>query len=63
MASFEMTTEVHVDSNHFYSELAVHLLSDETSGTTYIADSGRCRSAFRSDGDRDSEVMPITIPG
>jgi hypothetical protein len=27
------------------------------------ADSGRCRSAFRFDGDRDSEVMPITIPG
>src|SRR5215204_5002157 len=22
--------------------------------------SGRCRSAFRGDGDRDSEVMPIT---
>jgi hypothetical protein len=27
------------------------------------ADSGRCRSAFRFDGDRDSDVMPITIPG
>jgi hypothetical protein len=29
----------------------------------FDADSGRCRSAFRGDGDRDSEVMPITIPG
>jgi hypothetical protein len=26
------------------------------------ADSGRCRSAFRGDGDRHSELMPITIP-
>jgi hypothetical protein len=26
------------------------------------ADSERCRSPFRADGDRDSEVMPITIP-
>jgi hypothetical protein len=26
------------------------------------ADSGRCRSGFRSDGDQRSEVMPITIP-
>jgi len=26
------------------------------------ADSERCRSAFRGDGDRDSELMPITIP-
>ena len=25
--------------------------------------SERCRSAFRGDGDRDSELMPITIPG
>jgi hypothetical protein len=24
--------------------------------------SERCRSAFRGDGDRDSERMPITIP-
>jgi hypothetical protein len=24
--------------------------------------SERCRSAFRRDGDRDSELMPITIP-
>ena len=24
--------------------------------------SERCRSAFRGDGDRDSELMPITIP-
>ena len=29
----------------------------------HVADSGRCRSAFRSDADRESEVMPITIPG
>ena len=27
-----------------------------------IAYSERCRSAFRTDGDRDSELMPITIP-
>src|SRR6267154_1977262 len=27
-----------------------------------IAYSERCRSAFRGDGDRDSELMPITIP-
>jgi len=27
-----------------------------------VAYSERCRSAFRSDGDRDSERMPITIP-
>jgi transposase len=27
-----------------------------------VAYSGRCRSAFRGDGDRDSELMPITIP-
>jgi hypothetical protein len=40
-----------------------------TRGTEYsnnaiqwIADSERCRSAFRGDGDRDSDVMPITIP-
>jgi hypothetical protein len=26
----------------------------------FCAYSGRCRSAFRGDGDRDSEVMPIT---
>jgi hypothetical protein len=26
------------------------------------ADSGGWRSAFRGDGDRDSEIMPITIP-
>ena len=26
------------------------------------ADSERCRSAFRSDGDHDSGIMPITIP-
>jgi hypothetical protein len=26
------------------------------------ADSERCRSAFRGDGDRHSELMPITIP-
>jgi hypothetical protein len=26
------------------------------------ADSGRCRSAFRGDGDRHSELMRITIP-
>jgi hypothetical protein len=25
--------------------------------------SGRCRSAFRADDDRDSAMMPITIPG
>jgi hypothetical protein len=28
----------------------------------HAAYSGRCRSAFRGDGDRDSELMPITIP-
>jgi hypothetical protein len=27
-----------------------------------IAYSERCRSAFRGDGDRDSELMPIAIP-
>jgi len=27
-----------------------------------IAYSERCRSAFRGDGDRDSKLMPITIP-
>ncbi len=27
-----------------------------------VAYSERCRSAFRTDGDRDSEVMPIIIP-
>jgi hypothetical protein len=27
-----------------------------------LAYSERCRSAFRGDGDRDSEMMPITIP-
>jgi hypothetical protein len=27
-----------------------------------IAYSERCRSAFRSDADRDSKLMPITIP-
>jgi hypothetical protein len=26
------------------------------------ADSGRCRSAFRGDGDRHSELMPISVP-
>jgi hypothetical protein len=26
------------------------------------ADSERCRSTFRGDGDHDSELMPITIP-
>jgi hypothetical protein len=26
------------------------------------ADSEGCRSAFRGDGDHDSELMPITIP-
>ena len=26
------------------------------------ADSERCRSAFRTDVDHDSEVMPITVP-
>jgi len=25
--------------------------------------SGACRSRFRADGDHDSEMMPITIPG
>jgi len=28
-----------------------------------VADSGRCRSAFRDDGDHDSGLMPINIPG
>jgi hypothetical protein len=27
-----------------------------------VAYSERCRSAFRTDGDRDSKLMPITIP-
>jgi hypothetical protein len=27
-----------------------------------VAYSERCRSAFRGDGDRDFELMPITIP-
>ena len=27
-----------------------------------LADSERCRSAFRTDVDHDSEVMPITVP-
>jgi hypothetical protein len=27
-----------------------------------VADSGRCRSAFRTDVDHDSEVMPISVP-
>jgi hypothetical protein len=27
-----------------------------------LADSERCRSAFRGDGDHDSDLMPITIP-
>jgi integrase len=30
--------------------------------TRRAAYSGRCRSPFRGDGDRDSELMPITIP-
>jgi hypothetical protein len=30
--------------------------------TSLLAYSERCRSAFRGDGDRDSELMPITIP-
>ena len=42
---------------------AINLTLDEVSA--YYAKraySERCRSAFRGDGDRDSEVMPITIP-
>jgi len=30
--------------------------------TASVADSERCRSAFRGDGDHDSDLMPITIP-
>jgi predicted nucleic acid-binding protein len=37
---------------------AVHIAVMERHG----ADSEGCRSAFRGDGDHDSELMPITIP-
>ena len=29
---------------------------------TFVLHSERCRSAFRTDGDHDSKLMPITIP-
>jgi hypothetical protein len=33
-----------------------------THSAEQVAYSERCRSPFRGDGDRDSELMPITIP-
>ena len=42
--------------------IAVAAGSDFSPGP-FDAYSERCRSAFRGDGDRDSELMPIAIPG
>jgi hypothetical protein len=49
------------------SKLAIErYVEDEDSKRIYpeshFADSDRCRSAFRTDVDHDSEVMPIIVP-
>ena len=41
---------------------AINRMFTQGKAQTEIAYSERCRSAFRSDADRDSKLMPITIP-
>ena len=43
-------------------ELKTHLRGAQIVLRSKTADSERCRSAFRTDVDHDSEVMPITVP-
>jgi len=44
---------------HYVVTLKIASPTRETKPSAY---SERCRSPFRGDGDRDSELMPITIP-
>jgi hypothetical protein len=62
MTARELASILAISPKTIYSYAERNMIPHFKIEASVRAYSERCRSAFRSDGDHDSKLMPITIP-